>query len=249
MPPPNFPVLQVPITATTVPETILFLRDVVERGGKGYVIFRDIHGVVRCQDDPEFLRVHEEAMLVCPDGMPLVWIGKRRGFKEMGRVYGPDLMRALMEATRDGSATHYLYGGKEGVAEALKARLESQFPGVRIVGLRTPPFGPLSLEEEKHLTSEISELRPDFFWVGLGTPKQEFFMSEYLRKLDVKVMLGVGAAFDYLSGQIPEPPAWVRKSGFQWLYRLLQEPKRLGGRYLHTIPRFLYLYLKDSLKR
>ncbi|MDF3129310.1 WecB/TagA/CpsF family glycosyltransferase [Kiritimatiellaeota bacterium B1221] len=218
-------------------------------GKKGYVIFRDVHGVVRCQDDPEFLRVHQEATLVCPDGMPLVWIGKRRGYKEMGRVYGPDMMRELMNATRDGSATHYLYGGKEGVAEQLKTSLESQYPGVKIVGTCCPPFAPLSPEKVAELQTTLSELKPDFFWVGLSTPKQEFFMNEYLPKLETTVMLGVGAAFDYLSGAVKEPPTWIQRSGFQWLYRICSEPRRLFGRYLNTVPRFLWLLSKESLQK
>jgi N-acetylglucosaminyldiphosphoundecaprenol N-acetyl-beta-D-mannosaminyltransferase len=246
MPSETFSVLHVPIAATTVAETVQFLRASAEASRKGYVIFRDVHGVVRCQDDPELLRIHQRALRVCPDGMPLVWIGKRRGHKQTERVYGPDLMRALMEATRDGVQCHYLYGGKEGVADKLKERLESLYPGVRIVGTFTPPFGPLDPESLSKLQTELSTLKPDFFWVGLSTPKQEVFMDEFLVTLDVKIMLGVGAAFDYLSGTVPEPPVWIRKRGLQWFYRICQEPGRLAGRYLCTIPRFLYLYLKDQ---
>lgn len=216
---------------------------------KGYIIFRDLHGIIRCQDDPNFLKVHREATLVCPDGMPLVWIGKRRGYKEMGRVYGPDMMRELMNATRDGSASHFLYGGNVGIAEKLKHSLEEQFPGVVILGTYTPPFGPLSAKQEAELKTRVAELKPDFFWVGLGTPKQEFFMNHYLPELDTRVMLGVGAAFDYLSGTVKEPPLWIQRSGFQWLYRICSEPRRLFVRYLKTIPRFIYLLILERWKK
>lgn len=249
LPPEPFEVIQVPVHPLHLDETVEILCATIQTSSKGWVIFRDVHGVVRCQDDPEFLGVHRNAMLVCPDGMPLVWIGRRRGHKAMGRVYGPDLMRALMEATRDGKARHYLYGGKPGVAETLRAELERAHPGVNIVGTGTPPFGPLNEEERAGLKQEMASLKPDFFWVGLSTPKQEMFMAEYLGELDVKVMLGVGAAFDYLSGEVKEPPAWLRKSGFQWLARICQEPGRLLGRYLKTVPRFVYLYTRDSLSR
>lgn len=245
----SFDLLSIPVSALNLQQGLKMIIDLAAEGQQGYVIFRDVHGVIRCQDDPEFLRVHQEARLVCPDGMPLVWIGKRRGFKQMGRVYGPDMMRALMAATMDGSATHFLYGGKEGVADTLKTKLENQFPGVRILGTFCPPFGPLSPEIEKTLQQKVAELKPDFFWVGLSTPKQEFFMNEYLPKLETTVMLGVGAAFDYLSGTVKEPPVWVQRSGFQWLYRICSEPRRLFSRYLKTIPRFLWLYLKDTRKR
>ena len=244
-----FLVLRVPVHPVNLANTVEFLC--AQAGGndpqKGWVIFRDIHGVVRCQDDPEFLKTHLNAMLVCPDGMPLVWIGKRRGHKSIGRVYGPDLMRGLMEATRDGQARHYLYGGKPGVVEILKMELEKSHPGVNIVGAKTPPFGPLSQEERNDLQQDVAKTNPHFFWVGLGTPKQEFFMADMLEELDVNIMLGVGAAFDYLSGQVNEPPAWIRKSGFQWLARICQEPGRLAGRYLQTVPRFVYLYLRESI--
>lgn len=245
---PHFQVLGVPIAAIHLGEALRILREAQWERRKSYVIFRDVHGVVRCQDDAAFLRVHEEAMLVCPDGMPLVWIGRRRGFRDMGRVYGPDLMRALMEDTRDGSSTHFLYGGTEGVAEELKAALEKQFPGVRIVGTCTPPFGPVPEAELRALQERLRELKPDFFWVGLSTPKQEFFMREHLERLDTTVMLGVGAAFDYLSGRVREPPAWLRKSGFQWLARLLQEPGRLAKRYFVIVPRFLGLLAREKLR-
>lgn len=244
-----FDLLSIPICPLNLQQGLQRIRGLAAEGQKGYIIFRDVHGVIRCQDDPEFLRIHREATMVCPDGMPLVWIGKQRGFKQIGRVYGPDIMRDLMCSTQDGSATHFLYGGKEGVADALKIFLESQYPGVRILGTYCPPFGPLTAEHETDLHDTISNLKPDFFWVGLSTPKQEFFMHEYLPKLDTKIMLGVGAAFDYLSGAVKEPPVWIQRSGFQWLYRICSEPRRLFLRYLKTIPRFLWLVFKDSFRK
>lgn len=242
----TFEVLGVPVHATSLPECTGHLIERARSGKKGWVIFRDVHGVVRCRDEPDFLDIHRRAFRVCPDGMPLVWIGKRRGHPRMGRVYGPDLMRSLMEATRDGSKTHYLYGGAPGVAERLRKRLENNFPGVRIVGTACPPYGPLSETEIADLKQSLHTIRPDFFWVGLSTPKQERFMADHLEHLDTTVMLGVGAAFDYLSGGVREPPAWLRKSGFQWLARICQEPRRLLRRYLYVIPRFCFLYFQDS---
>lgn len=246
---PTFSALGVPVHAVNIDTVVDLLRNSLPRDVKGYVVFRDIHGVVRCQDDPMFLDAHANALLVCPDGMPLVWIGRQRGFKGAGRVYGPDLMRALMAATRDGSATHYLFGGRPGVAETLRASLQQRFTGVRIVGTYTPPFGPMSGEEFVALRDEVARVKPDFFWVGLSTPKQELFMADHLTMLDTKIMLGVGAAFDYLSGQVHEPPSWIRNSGLQWFARMVSEPRRLAGRYLATVPRFLFLYGLESARR
>lgn len=125
-------------------------------------------------------------------GMPLVWIGRRRGLQGVGRVYGPDLMRFLMGATRDGSATHYLFGGRPGVAKILRSSLQQRFTGVRIVGTYTPPFGPMSGEQLDALREDVARVKPDLFWVGLSTPKQELFMADQLANLDTKIMLGVG---------------------------------------------------------
>lgn len=244
-----FELLSIPVHPLNLQQGLQEILALAINKNKGYVIFRDVHGVVRSQEDPAFLKTHLNAALVCPDGMPLVWIGRRKGFKNMGRVYGPDLMRAVMDATRDGSATHFLYGGKEGVAETLKSKLESRFPGVRIVGCFCPAFGPLPPEQFQKLQHQVSGSRPDFFWVGLSTPKQEFFMQDYLHQLDTTVMLGVGAAFDYLSGTVKEPPVWIQRSGFQWLHRILCEPRRLFSRYLKTIPRFLWLYCQSERNR
>ena len=242
-------VLSTPIHPLHLKQAREILLERVSSKQKTSCIFRDVHGVVRCQDDPAFLEAHQKATLVCPDGMPLVWIARRRGHQEAGRVYGPDMMREMMSATTDGTISHFLYGGKPGVADQLKQTLEEQYPGVNIVGTYCPPFGPLGEEEEAQLTSVLRELQPDLFWVGLSTPKQEFFMQQYLSDLDTTVMLGVGAAFDYLSGAVSEPPVWIQRSGFQWLYRICSEPRRLFGRYLKTIPRFLYCLSKEKRKR
>jgi N-acetylglucosaminyldiphosphoundecaprenol N-acetyl-beta-D-mannosaminyltransferase len=136
--------------------------------------------------------------------------------------------------------TQFLYGGRAGVAERLQASLQRRFPRLRILGCYTPPFRPLNAEEETALTKRIAVLRPDIMWVGLSTPKQERFMAEFLPKLDVTMMVGVGAAFDMLTGGIRDAPRWVQRAGLQWLHRLSQEPSRLWRRYLLNNPRFLW---------
>jgi N-acetylglucosaminyldiphosphoundecaprenol N-acetyl-beta-D-mannosaminyltransferase len=216
---------------------------------KGYVCVTGVHGVMEAQDDPELRRILNEAFLNTTDGMPLVWLGRHYIGRQVDRVYGPDLMLELFAATQDGTVSHFLYGGAAGVAEELKAKLEARFPGVRIVGTYTPPFRPLDAQEEAGLSALVATTKPSLMWIGLSTPKQERFMAEYLPKLDVAVMLGVGAAFDFHSGRVSQAPKWIQRSGFEWFYRLLTQPKRLGRRYLSNNPRFLWRIARQLLSR
>jgi N-acetylglucosaminyldiphosphoundecaprenol N-acetyl-beta-D-mannosaminyltransferase len=208
---------------------------------KGYICVTGVHGVMEAQQDPAFRSILNRAFLVTPDGMPMVWAGRMAGFRQMDRVYGPDLMLDVLKWSQSSGATHFLYGGADGVAGLLKQKLEARFPGVRIVGTYTPPFRPLTAEESAALAAQVAALKPDFFWVGLSTPKQERFMAANLDRLDATVMLGVGAAFDFHAGLISQAPRWIQRSGFEWLYRMCADPKRLWRRYLRNNPRFLAL--------
>jgi N-acetylglucosaminyldiphosphoundecaprenol N-acetyl-beta-D-mannosaminyltransferase len=226
------------INLTTVRDR---LAAAVAERRQGYVCIRDVHGVVRAQRDEEFRGILNRAFLCTPDGMPLVWAGRLAGHKNMGRVYGPDLMEVLCDWTRRTEYTHFLYGGREGVADLLRQRLEARYPGLRIVGTYTPPFRPLTAAEEADLAARVAAVRPDFFWVGLSTPKQEQFMAAHLGRLDTTLMLGFGAAFDFHAGTARQAPRWIQRSGFEWLFRLCTEPRRLWRRYFHTVPVFLAL--------
>ena len=214
--------------------------DACATGEKGYVCVTGVHGVTEAQGDADFRAILNAAFLNTCDGMPLVWEGRRAVGKWVERVYGPDLMLRIMEATRDGECSHFFYGGAPGVADALKAAMESRFSGVRVVGTYCPPFRPLNAEEESELAAMISEKKPDLFWVGLSTPKQERFMAAYLPKLDTTVMFGVGAAFDFHTGRMSEAPRWMMRCGLQWLHRLCSDPKRLWKRYGVIVPTYLF---------
>ncbi len=232
-------VLGVGISAVNLHLALGAIAAALERRLKGYVCFTSVHGVMEAQRDERMRDILNEAFLTTPDGMPLVWVGKLNGFRGMNRVYGPDLMLLVCEFTRDKKYTHYLYGGVEGVAHELKQRLEARFPGVHIAGTYTPPFRPLTATEEAEMIGEINALKPDILWVGLSTPKQEKFMAQYLSKLDVTLMFGVGAAFDFHSGRVRQAPRWMQRSGLEWLFRLLQEPRRLWRRYFTNNPLFV----------
>lgn len=158
--------------------------------------------------------------------------------RNVERVYGPDLMLAVCDAGRAVGLRHYLYGGVPGVAAELRAKLTARFAGLEIVGTFTPPFRPLDATELATLRADVARTRPDVIWVGLSSPKQEKFMAAHWRDLDAAVLIGVGAAFDFHSGRVRQAPRWIQRSGFEWLFRLCTEPRRLGRRYLTTTPLF-----------
>jgi N-acetylglucosaminyldiphosphoundecaprenol N-acetyl-beta-D-mannosaminyltransferase len=216
----------------------LIARALSERR-KGYVCVTGVHGVSEAQADPGFRKILNDSFLNTPDGMPMVWMGRLRGVKQMSRVYGPDLMLRVCDWTRRNGGSHFLYGGGPGVAEALKERLEGKFPGLRIAGTFTPPFRPLNAKEEDELQARIAALKPDILWVGLSTPKQEKFMAQFLPKLETTLMFGVGAAFDFHAGTMRQAPRWMQRSGLEWLFRLGCEPRRLWKRYLKNNPLFV----------
>jgi len=235
-------VLGVGISALNLDSAKRTILERLEKRKKGYICVTGVHGVIEAQDDSKFRQILNESFLTTPDGMPMVWVSWLKKHREVDRVYGPDLMLEMAGATRDGKFTHFLYGGRPGIAELLQKRLEERFPGIRIVGTYTPPFGALSPEQNLELQKRFEDLKPDMTWIGLSTPKQERFMAEYLPKLHTTVMCGVGAAFDFHSKVVKQAPRWIQRSGFEWLYRTVQEPRRLFWRYLKNNTRFLWRY-------
>lgn len=238
-PPPRTNVLGVGISVLNLDSAVATIAAALEAGQRGYVTVTGVHGVIESQSDAALRRIHNRSLLSTPDGMPMVWLGRLAGHQNMGRVYGPELMERIFAWTQSSGHTHYFFGGATGVAEQLKSRLEQRFPGVRIVGTFTPPFRPLEPGELAALQAEVGRLKPDFFWVGLSTPKQERFMAAHLDLLETKLMMGVGAAFDFHAGRVRQAPRWVQRSGFEWLFRLCLEPRRLWKRYLRNNPIFL----------
>ncbi len=237
-PPPRVNILGVGVHATHPDEVCRFLFETVERGGGGYVCVTGVHGIMESQADEALRSIHNASLLTVPDGMPTVWLGRLKGHRGMRRTFGPDLMLKLCGEGVARGKTHFLYGGKEGVAEELAAVLGARFPGIRVVGVHCPPFRSLTEEEETELARKVREVSPDFFWVGLSTPKQERFMASHVH-LGARVLLGVGAAFDLHTGRMADAPGWMKSAGLQWLHRLCQEPRRLARRYLTNNPLFI----------
>ncbi len=234
-------ILGVAVSAINMPSALAATEDFLAGKERSYICITGVHGIIEAQDDGQFRGILNDSFLTTPDGMPTVWLGKHHGFNEMTRVYGPDYMVAMCELSARRGYRHFLYGGKPGVAEQLRDELVRRFPGLQIVGIYTPPFRPLNAIEEGQLMAQLAALKVDILWCGLSTPKQERFMDAYLNRLPVKLMVGVGAAFDLLTGNVKETPDWMKKRGLQWLYRLIQEPRRLWRRYLINNPRFLWL--------
>jgi N-acetylglucosaminyldiphosphoundecaprenol N-acetyl-beta-D-mannosaminyltransferase len=212
----------------------------LEEKRKGYICVTGVHGVSEAQNDSDFRRILNQAFLNTPDGMPMVWMGRLQGIKDMDRVYGPDLMLRVCEMSARRGFSHFFYGGAEGVAEELSQRLHQKFPGLKVVGTYTPPFRPLSEQEEKDLAALVGRLKPDIIWVGLSTPKQERFMASHWQNLDATLFFGVGAAFDFHAGRVRQAPRWMQRSGLEWFFRLCCEPRRLWRRYLKNNPLFIF---------
>ena len=231
-------VLGVGLSVINLQTALDAIADAVRAQRKGYICVTGVHGVIEAQDDENFRRILNDAFLCTPDGMPMVWMGKVRGHSEMRRVYGPDLMLEVCAWSEKNSCRHFFFGGAEGVAEQLRDKLATRFPKMQTVGCYTPPFRALNTDEEKQFQETIRAVKPDILWVGLSTPKQEKFMAEFLPKLDVTLMIGVGAAFDFHSGRVKQAPHWMQRSGLEWFYRLCQEPRRLAKRYLKNNPLF-----------
>lgn len=243
----SFDVLGIRIHAVNIPEVLQQIDRVIKNKEKGYITVTGVHGIMESQRNDLIRAVHNHSFLTVPDGMPLVYVGRMKGYSAMSRCYGPDLMKAVMEASVSAGYTHYFLGGNEGVADDLKENMEKTHPGIKIVGTYTPPFRPLNNQEKNELIAILKELKPHITWIGLSTPKQELFMHEYLSLLDTNVMIGVGAAFDIHTGRLLSAPPLMQKLALEWLYRLIKEPSRLWRRYLINNPLFIWNFLLQQL--
>lgn len=237
--PPRVNILGVGVSALNMPLTLLLIEQALQQKQKGYITVTEVRGIMAAQGDPALRKVFNNSFLTTPDGMPTVWLGRGQGRKEMSRVYGPDLLLAVCNASVERGYRHFFFGGDTGVVDELSAALCERFPGLVVVGVNTPPFRPMNDAEWSELKQQVADVKPDIFWVGLSTPKQDRFMAEHLDELDTTLMIGIGAAFDIHSGRKKEAPRWMMKCGLQWLQRLCTEPHRLARGYLVTIPAFL----------
>lgn len=212
----------------------------VKAGNGGYVCFSTVHMVMESYDNPEFGKKVNSADMIVPDGMPLVWMQKLQGLKDADRVRANSIMRMLFEHCEANNLSVGFYGGKQEVIDEIQVKAKKEFPKLKIAYTLSPPFRPLTEEEDIEITAEINRTKPDILFMGLGCPKQENWMFAHKDKVKA-IMLGVGASFDFYAGNIKECPEWLQKLGLEWFYRLLQEPKRLWRRYIILNPRFIWL--------
>jgi N-acetylglucosaminyldiphosphoundecaprenol N-acetyl-beta-D-mannosaminyltransferase len=244
---PQADILGVRVSAIDMTAALTRIEDWIRRRQREYVCVTGVHGVMESWRDDELRRIHNSAGLVTPDGMPLVWLSRRMGFNHVSRVYGPDLMLAMCGRSAAKGYRQFFFGGAEGVAELLTSRLESRFPRLRIAGIYSPPFRSLSAAEDAAVVEQINAAAPDIVWIGLSTPKQERWMAEHRARLTAPVLIGVGAAFDFLSGLKRQAPRWMQRAGLEWLFRLGSEPRRLWRRYLVNNPEFVCLITQQLL--
>jgi len=223
-------VLGVPVDGVNMEGALSILSRRLSDGGKGYVCAVGVHGILEALRDATVADALGASIMNVPDGAPTVWVGRFQGFRSMDHVTGPALMREVFRRQEFAECSHFIYGGKPGVADELASTMLRQYPWVRIAGTYTPPFRALTSEEEQAVASRINACEPDIVWVGISTPRQELWMRRMLPLLSARLLFGVGAAFDFHTGRIRECPAWVKRAGFNWLHRLAQDPKRLWRR-------------------
>lgn len=234
-------IIGVGVSPLTMGEAVQTIDAWIQTDQRQYVCVSNVHTLMESYRHVQLRGVHNAAGMVTPDGMPLVWLSRLRGYPQTERVYGPDLLMAVCEASQDKGYKHFFYGGAPGIAEQLISNLRARFPALEVVGYDAPPFRPLTDEEKEATIAQINAAAPHIVWVGLGAPKQEYWMSTYRARLNAPVLIGVGAAFDFHAGNKPQAPLWMQRNGLEWTFRLMSEPRRLWRRYLINNPLFLML--------
>ena len=238
-------ILGVNIAITNMQDTVKLIVEQIDELKGEFICLSNVHTTVMSQKDEEYRNIQNSAFLALPDGSPLSLVQRLRGYRMAEQVAGPDLMSALWKATENTEISHYFYGSTQDTIEALGKKLEKEYHGLKIAGMEAPPFRALTETEDAKAVARINQSGAAIVWVGLGAPKQEKWMYEHRGKVNA-LMLGVGAGFDFHAGTVKRAPAWMRNHYLEWLYRLIQDPKRLWKRYVQTNGRFLLLSVRDA---
>ena len=239
-------ILGVGLSPVSMEQALARIEGWIARREATYVCLAPVHSLMDCQEDEALRGVFNASGMTTPDGMPLVWYLRARGHRHVERVYGPDLMLAMCARSQARGYRHYFYGGTQETLDALIAGLRARFPDLVVAGAYAPPFRPLTPEEDEEVCGRLRKAEADIVWVGLGAPKQEYWMAAHAGRVGAPVLIGVGAAFDFLSGRKRQAPRWVQRGGLEWLFRLTQEPRRLWPRY-RRYPRFVFLLAAQML--
>ena len=236
---PTCNIMGVNIAAINMEWLLEYLHKNIDLLHGDYICVSNVHTTVTSFEEPEYCAVQNGGIMAIPDGGPLSTVGRKRGYKNMQRTTGPSLMGEIFKITAEKGYRHFFYGSKQETLDLLENKLNENYPGIQIAGMYSPPFRPLTDEEDVAVINMINDAKPDFVWVGLGAPKQENWMAAHQGKID-GLMIGVGAGFDYHAGNIERAPEWMQKSNMEWFYRLIQDPKRLFNRYWHTNTKFIW---------
>jgi N-acetylglucosaminyldiphosphoundecaprenol N-acetyl-beta-D-mannosaminyltransferase len=242
-------ILGVGVSALNIDDAVATIERWINERNRNYVCITGVHGVMESRRDERLRRIHNQAGMVTPDGMPLVWFSRLAGQGHMQHVRGSDLMRKMATVSSQRGYRHFYYGGADGVADKLREVLASAHPSLEVVGTLSPPFRELTLQEDQAAVDTINAAHPDIVWIGLSTPKQELWMASHLGRVEAPVMIGVGAAFDFVAGTKHQAPLWMQRNGLEWLFRLCSEPRRLWRRYAYIVPGFLILAAGELLGR
>lgn len=227
-------VFGVPVSALTMDEALAAIDEWIHQGQRQYICTVDVHALVESHFAPDVRDIYCSAAITAPDGMPLVWLLHQNGYHAADRICGPDLMPAVFRVSQSRGYRHFLYGSSEDTLLLLRQQLSWNFPGAKIVGHYSPPFRPLTRDEEQDIDRLLNAADPDIIWVGLGAPKQDRWMAAHRSTLKAPILIGVGGAFDMLAGKVRRAPQLLRRTGCEWMFRMIQEPRRLSRRYLKS---------------
>jgi len=241
-------ILKTNINVTTMEKTIRYITDHLEELKGNYICVSNVHTTVMAYRDESYRKIQNSGAMALPDGQPLSIVSRRRGYRDARRVPGPDLMPAILKLSEEKGYAHYFYGSSEHTLAELRKALVKAYPRLRIAGMYAPPFRPLSEEEDRETVERINAAEPDFIWVALGAPKQEIWMYEHKNRVN-GLMIGVGAAFDFMAGTVKRAPLWMQKLCLEWVFRIMQDPKRMLPRYLNTNFSFLYHTCRESMEQ
>lgn len=236
---PTCNIMGVDIAAIDMKWLVDYLNSNIKELSGDYICVSNVHTTVTAYEDEEYCEIQNGGIMAIPDGGPLSSVGQKRGFVNMKRTTGPSLMEEIFKISAQKKYRHYFYGSTDDTLEKLYSVLMETYPGIQIAGMYSPPFRPMTPDEDDAIIERINETNPDFVWIGLGAPKQEKWMANHQGRVR-GLMIGVGAGFDYHAGNIERAPEWMQKSNMEWFYRLLQDPKRLFDRYWHTNTKFIW---------
>lgn len=236
---PTCSILGVNIAAITMPWLLDFTDQHIKELSGDYLCVSNVHTTVTAWEEEDYREIQNGGIMAIPDGVPLVLVSRRRGYPKIERTDGPGYMLEVLERSEKKGYRHFFYGSTQETLDKMRKVLEKDYPGMQIAGMYSPPFRPLTEEEDRDVIKMINEANADFVWIGLGAPKQERFMAAHQGRVH-GLMVGIGAGFDYLAGNIKRAPQWMQNHSLEWFYRMLQDPKRLFWRYVRTNVIFIW---------